>query len=117
MFQQHLSNLWQCYYEGSANAATAVIERYNDLSAKLAERVCPSEKLLYSYYESIEHHKVNVVCVPTASAIALSLFYVEIIARTRSAYLHCGYIVIQHSVYIKQELSYRKQIAHPLHKH
>ena len=56
---QHLGNLWQCYYADSATAAATVVARYEDLSAKLAAQACPSEQLIYNYYESIAYNKVK----------------------------------------------------------
>ena len=59
VFRQHLHNLWQCYYEDSASADDDVVALYEALSAKLDERACPSDKLIYSYYESISSQKMN----------------------------------------------------------
>jgi len=56
---RHLGNLWQCYYEDSATAAAEVVELYNVQLAKLVERACPSENLIYRYYESIAYNKVK----------------------------------------------------------
>jgi len=63
LFVQHLHNLWQYYYEDTASAAAQVVALYQVLAAELDDRACPSEMLIYSYYESISSHKVNsVVC-------------------------------------------------------
>jgi len=63
LFVQHLHNLWQCYYEDSVSAAANVAALYQALASELEERACSSEKLIYSYYDSISSHKVNsVVC-------------------------------------------------------
>jgi len=59
MFWQHLSNLQQCYYEDWATADSEVVTGYKTLSAKLSERACPSDTLMYSYYESVASNKVK----------------------------------------------------------
>jgi len=89
LFHQHLSNLWQCYYEDLASAAEGLALYKAKLSANLDERARPSDKLIYSYYESIASNKVKCLVV-----LLIAMLFLISIAYETKCILDFGYTII-----------------------
>lgn len=104
---QHLGNLWHCYYEDSATAADGVKKLYEEQLANLEERACPSEQLIYSYYESIAYNKVK-----RRVSSARQCSTILIIVITYFAHLHFDYIAYRRfQVRSKQTVSFQTTVS------